>query len=225
MSYEQKVKQKSERTRVEFDLYPTPQGLCNAALSLIPTDFEYFWVLDPGAGGGEWAKAAYERKRNRNYIGVELRDAPAPWWFDVWLPKTDFLTWDGAAWGNYRYDLVVGNPPYEHAEAFIRKSLSLTRPGGYVLFLLRLAFLESQSRGAGLWRECPPKRVAVCSKRPSFTGNGKTDATAYAVYLWQKGWQGSTSLSWLEWDNTEADKQALLAKRETKRIPAKEQAA
>jgi len=73
-------------------------------------------------------------------------------------------------------------------------------PKGHIFFLLRLAMLESQRRARGLWQEHRPKKVYVLGRRPSFTGNGKTDATAYALYLWQKGWQGETTLDWLMWD-------------------------
>lgn len=112
--------------------------------------------------------------------------------FDLWAYQQAVWTWPRVL-----YDCVIGNPPYKYAEAFVRLSLEHTVEGGYVVFLLRLAFLEGQERGAGLWKEYPPKQVAVCSQRPSFTGDGKTDATAYAVFVWQKGYSGSTSLTWL----------------------------
>lgn len=77
-------------------------------------------------------------------------------------------------------------------------------PAGLVRAALRLAFLEGQRRTAGLWKSHRPHTVAVCGKRPSFTGNGKTDATAYAVFIWHKraGIQ-DTVLTWLHWDDSE----------------------
>lgn len=98
------------------------------------------------------------------------------------------------------FDLIVGNPPYADAEEFVRESMRYLRHGGVLAYLLRLAFLEGQDRSAGLWREFPAHTVAVASKRPSFTGNGKTDATAYAMYYFVKGYDGPTFLKRIDWD-------------------------
>lgn len=93
---------------------------------------------------------------------------------------------------------MIGNPPYRLAEEAVRWGLTHLRFGGAVVMLLRLAFLEGQARGRGLWREFPPSRVRVLTRRPSFTGNGKTDATAYAIFEWA-GSPKATTLDWLDW--------------------------
>lgn len=83
------------------------------------------------------------------------------------------------------FDLVISNPPYAQAEAFVRYALKLVAPRrGTVAMLLRLAFLEGQARAA-LHRE-HPSDVYVLPRRPSFTG-GTTDATAYAWFVWAPG--------------------------------------
>ena len=112
--------------------------------------------------------------------------------FDLWASQQPVCGLEG-----HFYDLVIGNPPYKYAEPFVRRALDRTRTHGYVVFLLRLAFLEGRDRSKGLWQEYPPQTVAVCGARPSFTGNGKTDATAYAVFVWQKDWHGTPALTWL----------------------------
>jgi hypothetical protein len=76
----------------------------------------------------------------------------------------------------------MGNPPYSHAEEFVRQGYDLLSVGGSLIFLLRLAFLEGQARRDELFQDMPPYQVAVCSKRPSFSGDGKTNATAFAVF-------------------------------------------
>ena len=50
----------------------------------------------------------------------------------------------------YTLGLAGGAGRIEHrqAEAFVRKGLALLCPGGVLVFLLRLAFLEGQRRGA-----------------------------------------------------------------------------
>ncbi len=152
-------------------------------------------VLDPGAGCGSFGKGARELWPLATITGCELRDIPPPEVYDRWL------------WGDYptlyrgmfpAFDLIMGNPPFKLAEPFVRTSLPLLLPGGHLVFLLRLAFLEGQRRRDGLFAEFPPKAVWVCSKRPSFSGDGKTNATAFAVVVWQQGWDGRTDLSWLK---------------------------
>lgn len=48
----------------------------------------------------------------------------------------------------------------------------------------------------GLFRIYPPQTVVVRSSRVSFTGDGQSNATAYAYFIWQKGWQGKPTLEW-----------------------------
>lgn len=55
---------------------------------------------------------------------------------------------------------------------------------GKLIFLLRTAFLESKSRH-DFWQENPLSGLYVLSKRPSFI-NGKTDATSYSWFVWDK---------------------------------------
>jgi hypothetical protein len=74
--------------------------------------------------------------------------------------------------------LVIGNPPYNQGEAFVRKALKDVSRTGLVVFLMRMGFLASASR-MPLFAEHQPD-VYVLPQRPSFTGDGKTDGTDYA---------------------------------------------
>jgi hypothetical protein len=91
-------------------------------------------------------------------------------------------------------DWIVGNPPYNQAEAHIRRALGLS---GQVAFLLRLAMLESRAR-VDLWRKHPARKVWVLAERPSFT-NGKTDSAAYGWFWWDQTWEGPTELEVVSW--------------------------
>lgn len=184
---------KEMRPRDPNDFYPTPASFVDAALrtvdSLMPAPPRR--ILDPGAGTGVWGDVARRLWSRAHITGVELRETERPSSYDEWIV------------GDFRlehftgFDLVMGNIPYMHAEAFLKQMFHSASEGGIVMNLLRLAFLEGQDRGRGFWRRYPPLLVEVCSSRPSFTGNGKTDATAYAMYYWRKGWHGETRLDWL----------------------------
>lgn len=199
---------KKMRPRDPDDFYPTPYALCLAALRLVEGKLPYFVpycgysFFDPGAGNGPWGKAARQLWLDAFITGCDTRDIPCPENYDAWASQTD-----------YRYmelpdihDIVGGNPPYKHAEAFVRKSLGILKPGGLIVFLLRLAFLEGKGRGRGLWKDYKPKWIYVCSERPSFfpeghPQHGATDATAYGVFIWQKGVNDDPVIKFLDWNN------------------------
>ena len=181
------------RPRDPHDHYPTPAGLIGACLEPFADRFARPFILDIGAGDGAWGRAARAIWPNAHITGAELRAVePAPE-YDHWHAG------DFRALPESLFDLVIGNPPYMLAEACVRDGLSRIYGGGAVVMLLRLAFLEGQARGRGLWRDHRPARVRVLTRRPSFTGNGKTDATAYAVFEWAASPARQTQLDWLDW--------------------------
>jgi hypothetical protein len=189
---------KKLKQREPYDHYPTPLCVCRAAINVLPEDFYPGDVLDPGAGNGVWGKAISEKYPRALLCGVELRNiSPDYDCYDVYQSSTDFLDIRGLM----NFDLIVGNPPYKHAEEFIQKSYDLLYPDGYLLFLLRLSFLEGNKRYNNFYTsELKPKEVWVSVRRVSFTQDRKSDNTAYGIYLWQKGYTGDTKLNWLNWE-------------------------
>ena len=185
--------------RSAHDFYPTPQLLADVAINLLPNSFgTYPDILDPGAGTGVWGNSARQRWPRASVTGIEIRREARVGDAYNGLFHEDFLISRSVGWRD-SFDLVIGNPPYNKAQEFVEQSLLYTRTGGYVFFLLRLAFLESAKRAKTLYAQTPPTAVYVLAERPSFTGNNKTDATAYAMFLWQKGVYEGTSLRWLSW--------------------------
>lgn len=200
--------------RRAFDFYPTPLGFCRGALDWLYQGRKVAppnYVLDPGCGEGPWGRAVRERfacfhkewddlRCGPRMSGVDIRPLPLPPGYHS-IACAPFEEWQGPA---DHYGLIVGNPPFYQAEAFVRRSLALLKqpfgkyPGGNLIFLLPLTFMESQERGFGLFKEHPPKRVGVVIRRVSFTGNGKTPPKAYALFNWQPGYTGPTALEWMD---------------------------
>lgn len=202
---------KSERPRKKYDFYETPIELCVASLERVAMDEGLLYpseIVDAGAGKGVWGLATKMVFPYDSFalLGIEHQELKMPpsyheWWVGDYL---EYPEYDDGVYDSRRPDFIMGNPPYSLAEEFVRKSWELLVPDGYIFFLLRLAFLESKKRHFGLFTEMPPKKVYVLSRRPSFfSSDGKrktTDALSYAMFLWQKGWEGNTMLDWLYWE-------------------------
>ena len=191
------------------DFYETPIELCRAVYTSIPeigmTVFDADNILDPGCGTGNWGVALHDIGIDAlmiNLHGVDIinrmekGDNHFPWWPYSLIYEKDYLKWNTAT----LYDLIVGNPPYKFAEEFVRKSLSLLKHEGKLAFLLKTTFLNSQGRATGLFAEYPPKAVYISGRRPSFSGDKKTNAEDYCVIVWEKGYRGETKLDWFMWN-------------------------
>lgn len=109
----------------------------------------------------------------------------------------DFLTHQERHWGGD----IVTNPPYRHAEEFVRKALDTIAHGNRVCMFLKLTFLEGKAR-RHLFKEHPPTQVMVYSERQKCAKNGDFNATessavAYAWFIWEKGYQGAPTIRWI----------------------------
>jgi len=195
--------------RQAHDAYFTPPALARAVVGALdlPGLHPRPRILEPHVGEGAFLNAALERWPEATYVAFDVvnRQAHCP-------PGGVFMCEDFLATHEYaKYELIIGNPPYsrptgrfskkgtpmmEHAaEDHVRKALALSND--YVVFLLRLAFLESRER-AKFWKAHPCWQVWALSERPSFTGGG-TDSCAYGVFIWRKGWDNGTTLKVWSW--------------------------
>lgn len=96
---------------------------------------------------------------------------------------------------------IVTNPPYFCADNFIKHALKISKSGTKIAMLFRLAFLEGQKRYE-LFKEYPIKKVYVFSKRLNCAKNAefekyKSNAIAFAWFIWEVGYTGSTQLKWI----------------------------
>ncbi|NNJ30114.1 methyltransferase [Lacrimispora defluvii] len=144
----------------------------------------YYEVLEPGAGSGNIIKVL-QKHGNFKIDAVEIRPEEAEGLkdLDVNVIIDDYLSMKLEK----KYDLIIGNPPFGLAMEFVKKSLSLLKPDGCLMFLLRTAFMESDQRFE-FWQEDAHQLAGLYTlhKRPSFTGHG-TDATSYSWFIWQPG--------------------------------------
>lgn len=191
-----------ESGRRAGDFYPTPEDVVEAGCEVMSSHLLAqhagpVRVLDPCCGEGSilfvarrwaWDKARVEVEG----LGIEvdrdhalnarirlMRGAPIG---KVWIADALSAQWPAA-------DLVMMNPPYRNAMPFVEKALEhVERHGSVAAILLRLAWLAGQKRRE-LHRRWPAD-VYVLSKRPCFTGDGRSDNSEYAWLVYRKGREG-----------------------------------
>jgi len=177
------------RGRREADNYPTPAWCVDALLDSVRVPRRP--IVEPAAGAGAIVRRLLERARKVSHA-IELRAECRPALEAVvahleprdrplivindWLQIS--ATWSDC--GGWRKHIAVGNPPYSLAEPFAAACL---RVCPWVALLLPLGFLASSSRRA-FWAAWPLGTLVVLSRRPSFTGDGRTDSTDYAWFIW-----------------------------------------
>lgn len=189
------------------DFYPTPMELVfsatrQLAATGVPAPKR---VLDIGSADSRWlyaAKTIWNTPMHATGIDVRDEQEAQPYTYEGAIDlfvHDDYREWNPES----NFDMVLGNIPYRHAEALLRKAFAELNEGGIIGQLLLLNFLGSQRRMKGFFREFPLHTVYVLGKRPSFRNNkqGKkgTDAREYAFFVWEKGYTGKRNLDWLEW--------------------------
>lgn len=166
------------------DYYPTPAWcvyrLLDALGVELPTSYDARW-LEPSVGDGAIVRAVRQWNGGCAYnVRWTTCDLVRP-------PRAvpDFHRGDYLELRTERFDVAIGNPPFALAEPFVAK---MRRDADVAIALLRLGFLASAERAPFLRAHRPD--VYVLPDRPSFTGNGETDASDYAWFVW--GLRGGT---------------------------------
>ena len=144
-------------------------------------------ILEPSCGEGHISKALIDGGYN-----VISRDLINRGYGEV----ADFLSDDNTEWDGD----IITNPPYKYAQEFVEKALRIIPDGHKVAMFLRVQFMEGKRRRE-LFNVMPPKRIWISSSRLKCAKNGEFDkfsssATAYAWFVWEKGFQGDTIIKW-----------------------------
>lgn len=174
-------------TRIAGDRYYTPRAAAQELLREIGpllTETTYGVVVDPAAGRGALLDAVALELPNytaQERIGYEIDHEAA-----AYMRKHPHNVIEGdylSLTSGPEVAFYISNPPFSLAQEFVTKMLDERGPYTIVACLLRLGFLASAKRAAW-WQEYHPPALRILSKRPSFTGDGKTDATDYAWMVW-----------------------------------------
>lgn len=170
------VKAQKAHKRKAADHYPTPPDVTVALMEFLKLERDDV-VLEPACAEGAMSRVI------EHYCDTvwssDLRDGPEVYG----QPCINFL--EGEPHDDLKIDWIITNPPFNLAEAFIRKSLSIT-PN--VAMLLSNQYWHAASRKK-LFEDHPPAWVLSLLWRPAFLekerGNSPMMNVIWAV--WQDG--------------------------------------
>lgn len=191
----------SEHERAEHDYYATDP---KAAELIVSTEKFEGSIWENCAGEGHLSKRLSEL--GYDVVSTDLVDR------GFGKGGVDFFKCTTALADN-----IITNPPYKYAKEWTYHSLELLKKGKKLALFLPIQFLESETRRA-LFKSFPPKTVYVCTNRIMCGINGNfyeqdvngnivydksgnpkktSSAKCYAWFVWEKGYEGATTLKWI----------------------------
>ena len=178
----------TEEDRQSEDFYATDPKAVDLLLGL--ENFSQLHVWECACGEGHLSKAMQKKG-----LTVYSSDLINRGFGNIY----DFLSQDNKEWKGH----IITNPPYKYASEFIYKSLSIVPDECKIAMFLKVQFLEGKARKK-LFTEHPPKTVYIsssrllCAKNADFKKmtDGGGSAVAYAWFVWEKGFKGTTELKW-----------------------------
>jgi hypothetical protein len=176
--------------RVEGDRYWTEAWVTKALLSRVKFRGT---IWEPACGRGDMANVLVDHG-----YAVMISDIAGATLGCAHASEIDFLTATSPGDGELS---IVTNPPYTHAEAFIRKALKITeRASGMVAMLLRNEY-DCATRRRPLFERESFAAKYVLTKRPKWAdGIGQHNASPrhnFAWFVWDHNHSGSAKIEWL----------------------------
>ena len=176
----------------EHDLYETPSEAVEALLKHIKLPQR---VWEPACGKNCNIVVAL-RKGGHNVLATDLVDYH--WPFDLSANgKVDFLK----ETNRYNISAIVTNPPFRCAHEFVQHARKLCP---LVIMLERLTFLESERR-RDILDQGDLREVLIFRNRlpmmhlDGWEGNKNSSALAFAWFVWDRSYQGSTIMKRISW--------------------------
>jgi hypothetical protein len=173
------------------DLYETPPEAVHALLAAEELPWGLIW--EPACGPGSIARTL--RAAGHRVLATDLVDYDSP---DQDEARVDFLLPGPAPAG---VAAIVTNPPFKTAAGFVERALERAP---LVIMLLRLAFLEAESRrhildGGQLARVHVFRNRLPMMHRDGWNGPKAGSAMAFAWFVWRRDHGGPTELRRISW--------------------------
>lgn len=197
MSHSRRVIRRLSRYEDHLDDFPTPPWATRALIRYVLRDVSWDLaprsVLDPACGRGHMVRTL--RETFREVRGSDARDYGGGYRVLDYVPPVPPLLIDLDA-----IDLVITNPPYKLADAFILNALAQARYG--VAMLMRTIAQEGERRFTRIWEPHPPTTIAVFSRRMHTVRGGVVRRSgammSHSWYWWDLTRRGEpTRITWI----------------------------
>ena len=175
------------------DCYETPPEAVHALLKVekLPN-----CVWEPACGPGSISNvlAGY----GYTVVATDLHD------YGQAIHGVDFLSEKRTPWRPSFAHCIVTNPPYQLAQQFVEKAISLSPK---VIMLMRLQFLESVRRAHILDRGSGLARIHVFANRlpmihrKGWVGPKASSAIAFCWMVWERGYDGLATIDRVTWES------------------------
>ena len=176
------------------DCYETPAVAVDALLRVEKLPHR---IWEPACGHGNIVNVL--RKAGHEVIATDIVDygipiTPPGYWGRNFLLETSVPAGTGA---------IVTNPPFKIVGKFTRHALDLAPP--MIVFLLRLAFMETKGRssileGTGLARIHVFRNRLPMMHRAGWQGRKANSGMAFAWFVWERGYTGPTTIDRISWE-------------------------
>lgn len=192
--------------RLKNDQYFTPSALVWPLLREIKFNADSL-CFEPCAGDGAIAKAFTTDSNEVNEEFFLTAD------IDVDLKGLDLRGFDATnsvEWARRLagikmtgFDWVISNPPYKQPDCdrIIQNAWDFAEEG--IAMLLRLSYLEPCQGRAKFLKEAILSNLIIFNPRPQFIpGKKATDSSTVAWFVWRKGWNQQTKVTYCtDWND------------------------
>lgn len=173
--------------RVERDAYQTPAWatavLAEWLRSHVAPFPEHYLIWEPAAGKGQMVDELRRVGFPVNASDIEPDGDAAE--------RCDFLALPNAAElaPVVPHAAIITNPPYKHADAFVRKALDLMRPYGLVAMLLKVDFDSGKTR-RDLFADFDHYRakIVLTDRIQWFAHSTSSPSENHAFFVWDWRW-------------------------------------
>lgn len=148
-----KKQSKEYKKRHKMGQFFTSDKLVDFITNTFKINFNHKSVLEPSFGGCSFVKYIVEHSNNVKLTAIDIDNQLCEKYSKIYK-NTNFICQDFLGYQNKElFDIVIGNPPfnlktkyhyYDTTEGFLKRSLEMLKPNGYLYFVIPSTVLRNK---------------------------------------------------------------------------------